>query len=177
MKLHAIAALLLALAPAAAQETPAMSWQDAIGALASERTLAESCASLLKRHGADDEAALDQGRIAYDAARAEIDGVIAALSVALAQRDGPDSFTPLQAQLERGVAGREAFCKTALALAPAQDGTRAAIFDLLGGAIAPLIDAAKEIYFDSGKRDDLEKETIRIQLEATKWPSFASIEP
>ena len=117
MKLYPIAAMLLALAPAMAQEqAPAMNWQDAIGELASERTRAETCVSLLKRHAGDDEAALDQGRAAYDMARAEIDGVIAALSVALAKGEEPESFSSLQAQLERGVQGREAFCETALAL-------------------------------------------------------------
>ena len=177
MKLHAIAAMMLALAPAMAQEqAPAMNWQDAIGELASERTRAETCVSLLKRHAGDDEAALDQGRAAYDMARAEIDGVIAALSVALAKGEEPESFSSLQAELERGVQGREAFCETALALAPKQDGTRSAIFAVLGEAIGPLIEAAKEIYIHVSDQDVLVRETIRTQLEATKWPSFPSVE-
>ena len=123
-----------------------MSWQDAIGELAAERTRAETCVSLLKRHAGDDEAALDQGRAAYDMAKAEIDGVIAALSVALAKGEEPESFALSRRSSSAGSQGREAFCETALALAPAQDGTKSAIFAVLGEVIGPLIEAAKEIY-------------------------------
>jgi hypothetical protein len=178
MKLYPIAVVLLALGPAMAEEpAPAMTWQDAIGELASERTRAETCVGVLKRNAGDDEAALEQGRTGYDTAKSEIDGVVAALAVALAQGDEPESFTTLETQLKRGVEGREAFCKAALALAPPQDGTKSAIFDVLGEVIGPLIEAAKEIYIFSEEQDVLVRETIRTQLEATKWPSFASIEP
>ena len=170
MKLIAIAAMMLALAPAMAQEqAPAMNWQDAIGELAAERTRAETCVSLLKRHAGDDEAALDQGRAAYDMARAEIDGVIAALSVALAKGEEPESFTALESAAEaRGAGTRGLLQDRAGPGAAAERDARSAIFAVLGEAIGPLIEAAKEIYIHVSDQDVLVRETIRTQLEATQ---------
>ena len=62
--------------------------------------------------------------------------MIAGLSVALAQGSTPESFDGLRAQLEQGVAARNAFCEQAVALAPpAEPGTGDALIDVLGGAI------------------------------------------
>jgi len=60
-------------------------------------TLAETCAGLLKKHG--DVAAVDRGSLAYGAAKAEYDGVIAGLAVALARKGQPESLPDLQARL------------------------------------------------------------------------------
>jgi hypothetical protein len=174
-----IAAVLLLAGPAAAQDpaSPTMSWQDAVGLLAAERTRAEGCVTMLKRYAKDDPAALDQGQAAYTEAKADIDGVIAGLSVALAQADAPEDFSGLQAGLEKGVAARIVFCKQALQLAPpAEPGTKNALIALLGGAIEPLITAAKEIFLDYRKAGALERATIATQLEATKWRDFSAIE-
>jgi hypothetical protein len=74
---------------ALAQGTPAIGWQEAVARLAAERTRAESCAGLLKKHG--DEAARSRGGLAYGEAKAEVDAVVAGLVVALAQCTGPRS--------------------------------------------------------------------------------------
>ena len=60
--------------------------------LAQEREQAVTCAGLLKKYGNRDAAALDRGSLAYGKAKAEYDGVIAGLSVALAQREKPASL-------------------------------------------------------------------------------------
>jgi hypothetical protein len=41
--------------------------------------------------------------------------------------------------------------------------------------VAPLIDAVKAIYLDYRAEDRLTRKTIQTQLEAMKWPAFASI--
>lgn len=172
-----VAALLVSGPTAAQEQAPAMSWQDAIGQLASERTRGEVCVAMLKRFAPDDLAALARGELAYTEAKAEFDGVISGLAVALAQAEPPESMATLQSRLERGVAEREALCAEALAFAPQEDGARSAILALVGEALGPLIEAATAIYKDQVNRGILERETIRTQLEATRWPTFGSIEP
>ena len=89
-------------APSAPAQT--INWQEAVARLAQEREQAVTCAGLLKKHG--DAAALDRGSLAYGKAKAEYDGVIAGLSVALAQRQRPASLGDLEERLGRGVAAR-----------------------------------------------------------------------
>ena len=96
--------------------SPDITWQEAVARLAKERTLAESCAGLLKKVG--DAAAVARGALAYADAKAEYDGIIAGLTVALAQKADPTSLPELQAMLAQGFAKRQAFCESVKALAP-----------------------------------------------------------
>ena len=66
-----------------------VTWQEAVARLARERTLAETCAALLKRNG--DTAGIARGVLAYGEAKAEYDGIIAGLIVALARKAGGES--------------------------------------------------------------------------------------
>jgi len=63
-----------------------------------------------------DAAAIDRGALAYGEAKAEYDGIIAGLTVALAQKGTPASLPDIEARLRRGFAKREAFCRSVLAL-------------------------------------------------------------
>src|SRR3954452_11926092 len=80
----AILLLISAACPVSAQE---VSWQEAVARLARERTIAETCAALLKKNG--DKAAQDRGSLAYAEAKSDFDGVVAGLIVALARRGQP----------------------------------------------------------------------------------------
>ena len=93
-----------------------INWQEAVARLAQERTQAETCARLLKKYG--DAAAIDWGSLTYGEAKAEYDGIIAGLGVALARKEKPASLPDLGDRLLRGLAEREAFCKSAQALVP-----------------------------------------------------------
>ena len=175
----ALAAVAVAEMPARAAAqgaAPAMSWQEAVAELAGERTRAEACVSLLKRYAAGNAAALGEGEWAYAEAKADMDGVIAALVVALVEDDDePLSFDGLRAQLEQAVALRETFCAEALALAPPSEGTKSPMTDVLAKALGSLIDAAKEIYLYHQEEDVLVRKTIQTQVEGTRWRSFAEI--
>ena len=154
-----------------------MSWQDAVAELAGERTRAETCVRLLKRHGGGDEAALSRGETAYAQAKAEMDAVIAGLVVALAQDDPPESLSDLKARLTRGVEAREAFCTGVMALVPdSSEGTRNVIVELFGAVLGPLIEGLVELWKYEGDKDELRRITIQTQLEATRWSGFADIE-
>src|SRR3712207_3261458 len=89
--------LLCLAGPALAQD---INWQEAVARLAQERTQAETCARLLKKYG--DAAAVDRGALAYGEAKAEYDGIIAGLRVALALKEPPASLSGLQERLRRG---------------------------------------------------------------------------
>lgn len=175
-----MAALALGAVAAQAQEPEpdAVTWQSAVAELAAERTRAETCVSLLKRHAAEDPDAISRGQWAYADAKADMDGVIGALVVALARDEEPVSFDELEPQLERAVSLREEFCTDALALVPETDeGTKFAITDILGKAIGSMVTAAKDIYIYHQEEDVLVRQTIQTQVEATQWRDFAEIAP
>ena len=152
-------------------------WQEAVARLAHERTRAETCVRLLKTYG--DDSALSRGDLTYGEAKAEVDAVIAGLIVALAQDEAPATLPDLESRLELGVKGREAFCAEVMPLVPGTSGEKNVIVDLVSGALGPVIEAVKEIYFsareDANEQDRLIRLTIQNQLEATKWPAFADI--
>jgi hypothetical protein len=167
--------LLLALPTGVGAQT--INWQEAIARLATERTRAETCVGLLKKHG--DQTAIDRGARTYGEAKAEMDGVIAGLIVALAQGDEPASLPELESKLRRGVAAREAFCAEVDPLVPEQTGEKGVIVDLVAGAVGPLVEAVQAIWLDAAQArreaDRLKAKTIQTQLEATAWPVFASV--
>lgn len=148
-------------------------WQEAVARLASERTRAETCVSLLKQHG--DKTSISQGQLAYGKAKANVDGVIAGLVVALAVDEEPESLADLNARLEKGVSERKAFCKQVSLLVPKNPGQKNPLVNLLGDVLDPLIEAATTIYMDTRKDDRLTRKTIQTQLEGTKWHTFSEI--
>src|SRR4051794_2230947 len=132
-------ALLLAV-PAVAEAPPAIGWQEAVARLAGERTRAEACAGLLRRYG--DEAAKAQGQVAYGEAEAEVDGVIAGLTVALAKRAEPTSMPDLEGRLGREVGRLDAVCARAEAAALQEPDTKGGgLAEIATGAVKPLIEA------------------------------------
>jgi hypothetical protein len=152
-----------------------INWQEAVARLARERTLAETCVALLKRYG--DEATQARGSLIYSEAKAEYDGVIAGLVVALARKGKPESLPNLQDRLQRGFDKREAFCRSVGPLVTTTAGEKGPIADLSRGAVKPLTDAIVAIW--SRVRDDnaLMRRTIQTQLEAAAWPSFDKVPP
>jgi hypothetical protein len=167
-------ALLLVPAVVRAQ---AMRWPEAVATLAAERTRAETCVRLLKRHAGGDAAALSRGELAYAEAKAEMDAVMAGLTVVIVQGDPPPDLADLEARLTRGVQAREAFCKQVTALVPPDPGTRNLLVQLVGAVLPPLLEAARTLYTGRTEQDRLLRQTIQTQLEATKWSRFADITP
>jgi hypothetical protein len=131
--------------------------------------------ALLRKYG--DQANQARGSILYGEAKAEYDGVIAGLAVALARKGQPESLPDLQDRLQRGFDKREAFCRSVEPLIPNGHGEKGPIADLVRGAVKPLTDAVVAIW--SRVRDDnaLMRKTIQTQLEATAWPSFDKVPP
>ncbi len=72
---------------------------------------------------------------------------------------------------------RQEFCTTAVALAPAESGTKSPGLDVLAKTLGSLIDAAKEIYLQHREEDVLARKTIQTQVESTRWRAFAEIAP
>jgi hypothetical protein len=152
-----------------------VNWQEAVATLTRERTLAETCAGLLKRHG--DTATQARLSVTYGEAKAEYDGVIGGLAVALARGNQPDSLTDLQARLQRGFDKRDAFCRAVEPLLPKQPGEKGVIADIVGAVVKPVLDAVVLIWKEAGDRDELMRKTIQSQLEATKWAAFDEVPP
>jgi hypothetical protein len=155
----------------------AMRWPEAVAALAAERTRAETCGRLLKRHAGHDAAALSRGELDYAEAKADVDAVIAGLTIVLAQRGTPPQLPDLETRLTRGVQAREAFCRQVMALVPEDPGTRDLLVPLLGAVLPPLLEAARTLFTFEKEQDRLLRQTIQTQLEATTWAPFATITP
>ena len=158
--------VMLLIMPAMVRSQP-MRWPEAVAALAAERTRAETCGRLLKRHAGTGTDALSRGALAYDHARADVDGVIAGLIVVLAERGTPPDLPDVEARLTRGVQAREAFCTQVIALVPPDPGTRDFLVPLLGAVLPPLLEAARTLYTGTTEQDRLLRQTIQTQLEAT----------
>jgi hypothetical protein len=149
-------------------------WQEAVARLRFERNQAETCAALLKRHG--EPAAIDRGAVSYKDAKDEYDAIIAGLDVALASRDQPSSLPDLEVRLRRGYDKRVAFCDSVRPLLPPTlAGQKGPMADIVSGAVGPLVDALKAIWLRTRDDNALMRKTIETQLEATAWPSFASV--
>jgi hypothetical protein len=172
--------LAVVVAGTAAAHAQDINWQEAVARLARERTLAETCAGVLKKYG--DPVAIERASISYGEAKAEYDGIIAGLSVALARNEQPASLPDLEGRLQRGFDERMAFCALAQSLVSQLDeyknGEKGGVAEqLVSGAIGPLIQAVEAIYFRAKDEGLLTRKTIQTQLEATSWPAFASISP
>ncbi len=139
-----------------------INWQEAVARLARERTQAETCARVLKKYG--NAEVRDRSSLAYGEAKAEYDGIIASLVVALAQKERPASLPELEARLQRGFDKREAFCKDAQALIPRTTGERGVIDGIVSGIVKPLAEAVVAIYSKSKDEDALTRKTIQTQL-------------
>jgi hypothetical protein len=168
-----------------------MRWPEAVAQLAAERTRAETCVRLLKRHAGEavrnrgkpayaeaKAAILSHGELAYAEAKAAVDAVIAGLIVVLAQRGTPPDLADLEARLTRGVQVREDFCRWVItSVVPPDPGTRNLLVELGGVVLPPLLEAARALYTGETEQDRLLCQTIQTQLEATQWSPFAAITP
>ena len=148
-------------------------WQQQVAALAAERARAETAAGIVKRLGGPGDLAMAE--IEYGDGRAEIEAVVAALTVALEQGKGADDLADLEARLGRAVAAREALARRALDLA-AGAGTRSALVDLLAPeAMKALFAAIGGLWRRRADRDAALRQTIATRLEAARWPAFADL--
>lgn len=174
MKTIASFALFLVLVGIATVAAHAAGWPETIDLLTEQRSQAQSCVDTLKSSG--DKAAIAAGRIAYNAAKAKADGVIAGFSIALVEGGKPEDLPRIQANLEKSGAGLQEVCDAAVKAATAASGTKGVVEDIAKGAIGPVVDgiksAASTLWTRHVEQDALEQQMIKGQLEAAKWPDF-----
>lgn len=171
-------AFVILIAPMANAATD-IGWPEAVGRLAGARSKAVTCAGLLKGHG--DNQQISSGQVAYGEAKANFDTVIGGLATALTEGAQPKSLPSLEAGLENGASTLRIFCATVNALLPSSSGRKSLLTGIVAAAVEPVIKALSEavaaIYNNHRKDDALTIETIKTQLEATKWPDFAEVKP
>src|SRR3954471_3696508 len=160
-----VAALALGLA-AGAEAQQDIGWPEAVARLAAERQRAVTCAGLARTLPTGDVGGA-LGSV-YGEAKAEMDGVVSGLAVALAQgldRTAPRTALPdLEYRMGAGFAKRDAFCRRVLDLSPpTPPGQRSLVGDLIGGLAKPLIEAVVAIWTRANDDDRLWRDTIRAQ--------------
>jgi hypothetical protein len=155
-------------------QTAGIGWPEAVSRLAEERSKAELCVTSLKKYGNEGQKA--QGRLAYGAAKANFDGVIAGLITALGESGNPESLPSLDAKLAQGATGLEQFCKLVSDLVPNSSGQKGVLDEMVKAVIEPAINALSEgvaaLYNNHRKDNALTRQTIQTQLEAAKWPDL-----
>jgi hypothetical protein len=150
-------------------------WPEVIALLAKARTQATTCVQVLKSNG--EKAALASAQLTYGMAEAEMDGVIAGLTTALVQGGSPDSLPTARTSLETAGKGLKEICDAAVkTTAP---NTKGVWEEIAKGPIEPLIKAISDgvgaLWTRHVEKDKLERETMKSQLEAAKWPKFSDI--
>jgi hypothetical protein len=154
-------------------------WPETIEHLSQLRTQAQSCVALLKSSG--DKTAIKTGRVAYESAKSEADGVIEGLVTTLVEGGKPENLPKVGVSLESASAGLKETCDLALGTIPASAGTKGVIEDVARGAIEPVIAAIASglgaLWKQHVDKDALELATKKVQLEAAKWPDFGDVAP
>jgi hypothetical protein len=168
---------LLVLTGSAISQPATITWPEAVAQLAGERAKAETCVALMKRYG--DEAQIARAQLAYTAAKADADAVIAGLIAALSAGQTPASLASLQTKLSSGVSGLVQFCGTVSNLLPNTAGQKNVILDIAKVSIEPLLkmlsDGVSALYTNHRTDDALTRRTIQTQLEAARWPTFSEV--
>lgn len=173
----ALLAAMLAQIPAGAQTDP-VDWDTAIGRLAKEKTLAESCATLRKQLAEEKGLNLTLADMDYTAAKAEMDAVVATLILSISNGDEEPDPVVIEEQLRAGVEKREIFCAETRGLVDETDlKTRNLFTDLVEGTAGPLIDAVTELLKMQDENDDVRRVTVSNQIADQKWRDFREIEP
>jgi hypothetical protein len=154
-------------------EQASAGWPGMIELLAQQRTQAETCAGTLK--SSSDTATVATGRLTYGAAKSQSDGVIAGLTVALAEGGQPDALPTALTSLKKAGQGLQEVCSAALTVASAA-GSRGLVDDILKAPIEPIVNAISSgvsaLWTGHVEKDKLQLETIRGQLKDAKWPDF-----
>jgi hypothetical protein len=154
-----------------------MTWPEAVAQLTGERTKAETCVALLKRHG--NETQVSRGQLTYANAKADADAVIAGLIVALSTGQQPASLSSLQATLSSSLSNLAEFCGSVADLVPNTAGQKDMISDITKATILPLLkmlsDGVSTLYNNHRNDDALTRRTIQTQLEAARWPAFSEV--
>ena len=154
------------------------SWPATIALMTEEQSQAKTCVGLLKSGG--DAAAVNQGRVAYELARAASDVVVAGFTTLLLEHGAPESAPSIQSNLERAAAGLKEVCGAAVKVAADAANTRGVWDQVIIASIAPVADALKRVVgVIYTKQEALERnklEMIKAQLSSAKWPAFDDID-
>jgi hypothetical protein len=155
-----------------------LSWPEAVGQIAGQRTKAETCVALMKRYGND--AQIARGQLTYADAKADFDAVIAGLIAALSAGQTPASLPSLQAKLTSGVSALLEFGNMVSNLLPDTPGQKGVMDELAKIIpIEPLLKMLSEgvsaLYSNHRNDDTLTRRTIQTQLEAARWPTFSEV--
>ena len=152
-------------------------WAGRRSSIASRRSggQAVACVGLLKSSG--DQAAIDGAKSIYAAARAEMDGVVDGLVIALVDGGKPESLATVRASLEWSGQSLKAICDAATkTIAP---NTKGVWEEIAKGAIDPVVKAVSDgvggLWAQHVEKDKLALETRKTKLEAAKWPEFGDI--
>jgi hypothetical protein len=172
----------LVLPPPAGCSAEESGWRQAIDRFALERTLAEGCVSLLKSAAERDPMQRVQGQWIYARARADVDGLIALLTTALAGERSPAAIPELRYRLETVPRQRQALCDHANAAVagaiPPERALAAALpAEEAEGTAISLLDAAAQIWKAYRGVGSADRARIIAAISATRWRDYAEVSP
>jgi len=162
---------------AAPNEPAQMTLGDAVAVLAEEQALGEQGALLLDRFGRADVATYAQGVMLYAEAQGAFNGFIEKLKLELTGGSTPGASTAYRQALDRAAGKRQAFIdfvRTAvIAKRPEHEkGGLLSVGKEAGALISALTDSGVKIWEAYRKAGDAQRDAIRAELDAQRWPSF-----
>jgi hypothetical protein len=169
---------LFAIASSTAGQAEGISWPEAVGQLAGQRTMAETCIALMKRYG--DEGQIARGQLTYGNAKSDFDSTIAGLIATLSAGQAPETLSNLQTKITSGVTGLRKFCDTVSNLLPKTTGEKGVGTEIakaipIADLLKMLSGSVSTLYTDHRSDDALTRKTIQTQLEAARWPAFSEV--
>lgn len=157
--------------------SPSMTWPEATAQIVKLRTTSETCVSIVKQYG--NAAQKAQIRLAYGDAKANVDAIIAGLTVALYEDGKSGSLPSLQEDLQTASNDVQSFCGVAGKVLPTSSKHKGVVDEIAKASIEPLIKAVSDgiaaLYNNHRNDKELVKKTIQAQLEAAKWQDFDKI--
>ena len=161
----------IAASPACAQT---VGWPEATDALATEKSKADACVSLLK--SVNDKPTLVAIAPVYRNAKSTSDGLLTGLATVVAQHGKPSNLPQLRDKIEKSGLDLQKVCDAADAAYSASAGGKGPVDEAVKAAIGPVIDALTKAVggiFDYWKETGkAERETILGQLREAKWPDL-----
>jgi hypothetical protein len=112
----------------------------------------------------------------YETARAEFDGVITGMQVALIENQEPPALETVERRLAQGTEARRAFCDKAEALLPPEQRGERGIGEVIAGTVSQVIESGVAIWSRLRDSDEARRESLRSALDEAKWPAFKEID-
>lgn len=154
------------------------SWQAAVGKLHEAREHGETCASVLKAYGEEQEVA--EGRLLYSSARGGFNAYIEEMLFLLDAGEGLESDLESSIDLDHAAVSLDELCTIARAALPQGEGNKSLVLDIfkaIGGDVVQVIGSGTtELIKAWAESNRLQQQLLIQRIEGQRWVRFEEVE-